>query len=75
MYRSNRFEEAEKILNFVIYDGHFDRAFRGNAVCVLAMMLEDSDNSEKLESLLNNLDGLDLTPRAKDAIAEIVTKK
>lgn len=71
MYKMDRFADAEKILNSIVYDRNFDRALRGNAAFVLAAMLDDINNSEKLSTLVKDLGNLELTTAAVNAIHEI----
>jgi tetratricopeptide (TPR) repeat protein len=74
MYRSGNCDGSEKLLESIIHNRNFDRAYRGSAAYALALMLDDSDNPGKLALLAGEVDGLDLTPGAAAMIKEMTAK-
>jgi hypothetical protein len=70
-YKSNNTAEAEKLLNFVIYNRKFDGAFRGNAAHARANILKNERQSEQLDFLLQDVNNIDLSQEFVDAIHKV----
>ncbi|MDR1457622.1 MAG: hypothetical protein LBI47_02110 [Puniceicoccales bacterium] len=70
-YKLNNTVGAEKLLNSVIYNKKFDGAFRGNATYVLANILKNERKSEQLDSLLQDVNNINLSQEFVDAIYKV----
>ncbi|MDR2777095.1 MAG: hypothetical protein LBB17_03590 [Puniceicoccales bacterium] len=70
-YRLNNVAGAEKLLNSVIYNRKIDGVFRGNAAYALANMLKNERKSEQLDSLLQDVSNINLSPEFVDVIHKI----
>jgi hypothetical protein len=70
-YKSNNVAVAEKLLNSIIYDMKFDKVFRGNAAYLLANILKNEQQHERLNSLLNDISTIDLSSEFVNAIHKI----
>lgn len=70
-YKSNNTTGAEKLLNSVIYNKKFDEVFRGNAAYALANILKNERKFEQLNSLVEDVNNIDLNREFIDIIHKV----
>ncbi|MDR1433483.1 MAG: hypothetical protein LBI61_04085 [Puniceicoccales bacterium] len=75
MHRLGNFEEAEKLLNAVVYGKKYGKSFRGSAAYALAEMLRDRESAEKLEILAKDVGGLELSASFEELIRAAASRR